>query len=278
MTSEADFSLADAKRMISDLQERVLRLEAESFGTGAFVLGPQPVKPGMGRKRKLEQEELLKRRDQLSNWVEQDWPFLSVELRKAKNSDDALAAIFASKERGPAVMQPPFYREPEKHKEQLWEFLESGRLSGNPRNLAGAMAGLPELSWKRSLDICQQNPCLFPLAQQAWPDFMRRKFPDRLRELYAVATPADAKAVLARSKTTDPTYLHLKKHPEEALQVLNAAHSARRSGMLSHSSEICGTSPTHSSRGSETAQSDTNHSKELLRHLRLSVGIEDSEV
>ena len=226
-TSEAEFSLAEAKRKISDLYERVSRLEAELFGTGAYVLGPLPVKPEMGRKRKLEKEELLKRRDELSRWVEEVWPVLSVALRKSKDSDHARAAILAAKESVPFVIQAPFYRAPERHEEQLWEFLESGRLSGNPRNLAGAMAGLPELSWKRSLDRCQQNPCQFPLAKQAWPDFMRRKFPTRLQELYAAATPDDAEAILARSKTTDPTYLHLKKHPEEALLVLKAAHTAR---------------------------------------------------
>ena len=75
-TSEAEFSLTDAKRLISDLHERVLRLEAELFGTGAFLLGPLPVKPEMGRKRKLEPEELLRRRDILTRWVEQDWNLL----------------------------------------------------------------------------------------------------------------------------------------------------------------------------------------------------------
>lgn len=220
--------MLEAKRMISELRERVSRLEEQLFGTEAFVSGPPLVKPGMGRKRKLQQEELLKRRDTLSRWVEQDWPCLSIALRKAKNADQTLAAVLEAKERVPFVMQESFYRFPEEHKEQLWEFLASGRLSGNPRNLAGAMAGLPELSWKRSLDICQQYPCQFPLAQQAWPDFMRRKFPVRLRELYEVATVEDAKAVLARSKTTDPTYLYLKEHPEEALLVLKAAHTARR--------------------------------------------------
>ena len=182
----------------------------------------------MGRKRKLEQEGLLKRRDMLTRWIEEDWPALSVALRKAKSADDALEALLAAKQRVPHGMQAPFYRAPEAHTEQLWEFLVSGRLSGNPRNLAGAVAGLPELNWERSLDISQQNPSSFPLAKQAWPDFMRREFPDRLRELLATATPKDAKAVLARSKTTDPTYLYLKKHPEEALLVLKAAHTARR--------------------------------------------------
>jgi len=214
--------------MISDLRERVSRLEAELFGTGAFSLGQMPVKPGIGRKPKLEKEELLKRRDALSRWIEADWPSLSVGLRKAKNSDQALAAILEAKQRVPFVMQASFYRFPGEHKDQLWKFVESGRLGGNPRNLAGAVAGLPELSWKRSLDISQQNPSTFPLAQQSWLDFMRRKFPVRLRELLATATPEDAKAVLAKSKTTDPTYLHLKEHPEEALMVLKAANTARR--------------------------------------------------
>lgn len=214
--------------MISDLHERVLRLEAELFGTGAASLGPLPVKPGIGRKPKLDPEELLKRRDLLSRWIESDWLSLSIALRMAKNSDQALAAILEAKRRVPWVMFAPFYRLPEMHKEQLWEFLKSGRLSGNPRNLAGAVAGLPELSWKRSLDRSQKNPSTFPLAQQAWLDFMRRNFPVRLRELLATATPEDAKAVLAKSKTTDPTYLHLKEHPEEALMVLKAANTARR--------------------------------------------------
>jgi hypothetical protein len=220
VNSETEFSLPEAKMMISELHERVLRLEAELFGTGADALGPPPAKPGVGRKRLLEQDEVLKRRDVLTRWIEADWPILSVALRKAKNADDALAAILAARLRVPYVMQESFYRTPEKHKEQLWEFIQSGKLAGNPRNLSGAVAGLPELSSKRSLDICQQNPCKFPLAPQAWPDFMRRKFPDRLRKLRAGTTKEQTKAILARSKSTDPTYLHLKKHPEELHKVL----------------------------------------------------------
>src|ERR1017187_2007591 len=34
--------------------------------------------------------------------------------------------------------------------EALWQSIQSGRFNGNPRNLAGAMAGLPELRGKRA--------------------------------------------------------------------------------------------------------------------------------
>ena len=57
---------------------------------------------------------------------------------------------------------------------------------------------------------------------------MRLKIPVSLGEILATATPEDAKAVLAKSKTTDPTYLHLKEHPEEALLVLKAANATQR--------------------------------------------------
>ena len=84
-----------------------------------------------------ESAQLCYRHQSLSRWIEAVWPFLSIALRKARNADQAVAAVLAAKERVPFVMEESFYRFPEKYKEQLWEFLESDRLRGNPRNLAG---------------------------------------------------------------------------------------------------------------------------------------------
>ena len=120
------------------------------------------------------------------------------------------------------MFQPSFYDNPAKHEEALWLFLQSGRYHENPRNLAGAMAGLPELSWKRSFDICSHNPCKQPIAPPAVWDYMRRNFYDRWRELQSVETAEQVKRVLAKSPTQDPTYLHLKKHPDQALEWLNS--------------------------------------------------------
>jgi hypothetical protein len=222
--SEVAFSSSDVGKTLSDFSERIERLEAEVFGTGADVFAPTPVKRGKGRRPKLEPEELLQRRDRLTAWVEQNWPYLSVALSKAKNSPQAIAAITAAKRRMPGVFQAPFYNDPEKHEAALWHFLNSGRFHGNPRNLAGAMAGLPELSWKRSFDICSNHPCTLPLAPEACRDYMRRNFPDRWRELREVTTPEQVKAILAKSRTQDPTYIHLKEHPETALDWFKAGN------------------------------------------------------
>jgi hypothetical protein len=219
--SEDDFSLQRAKEMLIELRERVAWLEGEVFSITSHQFFPAPPKR-MGRRPKIETQVLLNRRNRLTTWLEQNWPNLSIALRRARNSSQALAGLIAAKEGVPGALQPPFYHQLERHEAALWQFLRSGRYHGNPRNLAAAMAGLPELSWKRSFDICSKHPHKGGLALQAYWDYMRRNFPDRLRELAEVRTPEQVKMILARSRTNDPIYLHLKEHPDEALEWLKA--------------------------------------------------------
>jgi hypothetical protein len=220
--SEDVLSLPDVVKKLEEIDERTKQLEAEVFGGGASILWPPPVKRGKGRRPLLEEEVLLERRDHLTNWMERNWPYLSVALRKAKNSHEAIAAIIKAATGMSVGPQSPFYRDAEKFEAALWRFLKSGRFHGNPRNLAGAMAGLPELSWKRSFDRCSGHPCKIPVAIEAYWDYMRRHFPDRLRELQIAKTEERVKAVLKKSRTHDPVYLCLKKNPGKALDWLKA--------------------------------------------------------
>lgn len=212
--------MADAEKMLAEMNKRIERLEAQAFWAGTDDLGMSQEKQTRGRRSLLEQKVLLDRRDHLTTWIERNWPYLSVALRKAKNAQDAAAAIKEAKRRMQGVFYAPFYTYTEKHTETLWQFLQSSRFHGNPRNLAGAMAGIPELSWKRSFDICSSHPCKTPLALEAIWDHLRRNFPDRWQELREAMTPDQVKAVLRKSRTQDPTYLLLKEHPAEALEWL----------------------------------------------------------
>jgi hypothetical protein len=56
---------------------------------------------------------------------------------------------------------------------------------------------------------------------QAYWDYMRRNFSDRLRELEEARTPLDVKIILARSRTNDPLYLHLKDNPGKVKEWLD---------------------------------------------------------
>lgn len=219
---EETLSVADLADSLQRVIQRLGRLEEEVFGVGVARPETKPAKKKMGRKPKLDQQELLNRRDQLVGWMEQVWPALSVALRK-ENPHEAIAAINRAKKLLQMTMQePPFYKNPELHLQALSRFFKSKRFYGNPRNLAAAMAGIPELSWKTSLNICLRNACKLPMGINAYWDHLRRNFPDRLRELQSVSTPEQVKAVLAKSRTQDPIYVLLKEHPHQALEWLNS--------------------------------------------------------
>lgn len=220
--SEVVFSLSDAKKLLLEMEERISRLEAQAFGTGIYLEETAPIKRSKGRPPRLDPKEVHERRDKSANWLERNWPFLSVALRQAKTPRDVTNAIQEAAKRKPLVFPQPYFCEPEKHEEALWQFLQSGRFCGNPRNLAAAIAGFPEYTWKRSFDICSGHPYIALPAVEAYWDYMRRNFPDRLRELGATKTPEQVKAVLRKSHTQDPIYLHLKKNPEKVLEWLNA--------------------------------------------------------
>jgi hypothetical protein len=216
----------EVRNRLSALEDRVSRLESESVESW---LSPKPpaVKREKGRRPKIELEQVLERRNQLVTWFERAWPFLSIDLRKANHSRNAVAAMMKAKTREPfAGQRPPFERSPQKHEAALWRFLQSGRFYQNPRNLAAAMAGLPELSWKRSFDICSGHPCSQLVAKQSWRDYLRRRFPQRLRELRMTKTTEEVRKVLRGSRSHDPTYVFLKEHPEQVFEWLNAGKTS----------------------------------------------------
>lgn len=218
---EEPFSLSELTKIVLDLRERVRLLESGELRAGLFTGFPmsQQRKPGtMGRPPKLASEEVIQRRNHLSHWIENCWPILFLALRKAKSATEALDAIESAKRQHQEVMPVRFYNGPEHYAESLWSFLKSGRFHGSPRNLAGAMAGLPELSWKRSLDISQKHALNRPLEPPAWRDHLMRHFPKRFRELRKATSAVQIKAILSKSHSSDKTYRHLKKHPHEVLK------------------------------------------------------------
>ena len=101
--SEAEISLGRVMKELKELRERVELLEREAFRFGQDDILPTQKEPRLGRKPKFETEDLLDRRMRLSTWLEQNWPRLSVALRRAENSNNpsvAIAEFIAAKRYG----------------------------------------------------------------------------------------------------------------------------------------------------------------------------------
>ena len=63
-----------------------------------------------------------------------------------------ITAKEALKDASPGGEDTRAHRQLTQHTGRLWEFLHSGRYTGDPRQIAYAMAGVPKLAWRTSLD------------------------------------------------------------------------------------------------------------------------------
>lgn len=182
--------LASLEARVVELEERVDRLDgiAPSYYYGATDESRK--KPGPDKY--IEDVELFRHRDGLVGWLEDVWPEVVKPLLAADDPSE-VAAIF-SKVARPKDLQPPWQSRFLAHPSDLLDFLRSEKFRIKPpkktvidalnlpvedekrrraanrlptRQIANAMAGLPELEWRTSLDRCSENPCSYPVALNA---------------------------------------------------------------------------------------------------------------
>lgn len=201
------------EKRLEQLEARVPFLDASSltpFGGGEETIGR------LGRKPRISRMELFGRRERLANYCSFNWPELTWILGNAK--DASSAALLIQKH-----LQPGISNEHEhlcKNAEPLWAFVKSNRYHGDPRHIANAMAGVPIISWRTSWNRCSNDPTTLGLHLRAHRDYLRRKFPERLRELLQASSREEIIAVLNRARTDDEVIRWLHAYPEHVPKVL----------------------------------------------------------
>jgi hypothetical protein len=182
--------IASLEARLADLEVRVDRLDGIAPAYYYGIADDTKRKPGPGKK--ISDSERLHNRDALVNWLEANWPTIAGSLRTAKNALD-LAAVFegvAETEQ----LQPPWQSTFLAHPSELLDFLRSKKFKIKPpkrtalaalnrpyddqtrkraanrlpsRQIANAMAGVPKLKWRTSLDLCQNKPSDLMIAGNA---------------------------------------------------------------------------------------------------------------
>lgn len=169
---------------VARLEEKVLELEEAIDRTSGVVpahfYGTSKTKPGP--REKIADTELFQNRDNIVKWLEEYWPQIVKPLLSAKGPRQVAALLreLAPKPEIRSEWQRRFVGHPAK----LFEFLHSDRFRIKPpnktvlnalrpidseqrrraanrlptRQIANAMAGVPKLKWRTSLDKCTQNP------------------------------------------------------------------------------------------------------------------------
>jgi len=105
-----------------------------------------------GRPVLLSDEALLRRRDQMLHWLDMLKNQLEPALNIAKSQEqlkEQLLFHFPNRD-GDRTLARLLYQDAG----VFWDFLQNRRYTGKPKQIADAMAGVPELSWRRSMDRC----------------------------------------------------------------------------------------------------------------------------
>ena len=189
------------RERIQSLEKRV---EALELGEPIFgLLEKTPMKPGP--RPKISDEDLWRYRDEIIESLELYWPELGPKLLSARGEEDIAAALlpYAGPETGRGVLAQRLI----KYASALLSFLKSSRFHRKPpkqavvdalnrpsndkrqmrgaaklptRQIANAMAGVPELGWRTSLDRCSKVPSNL---------FIGKRTEDHYRALFSIPEP-----------------------------------------------------------------------------------------
>jgi len=175
----------------SELERRVIQLEKDVAILKQLARWPlfnkevrveKKTKPGV--KERIEDEDLFKYRDGLTLWLEAYWPWMEDRLCRAGSAEEVGAILEAVSE------EPELRRDWQKrllpNPATLFDFISDERFRKTKlskatvrdaltlpvnddrrrravnqfpaRQIANAMAGVPDIGWRRSLDRCTANP------------------------------------------------------------------------------------------------------------------------
>jgi TolA-binding protein len=139
-------------------------------------------KPRTDTRQKINEAELLLNRDNLVRWLEEHWPKIVKPLLAAKNPSEIFAVMEAIA--APPDIRPTWQVGIIDNPAKLLEFLRSEKFRRRPpkktitdalalykserrqraanrlptRQIANAMAGVPQLKWRTSFDKCVKVP------------------------------------------------------------------------------------------------------------------------
>jgi hypothetical protein len=168
--------LTHLRDSVADIIRRLGVLEEEVFG-GSFLVPPTPApRTRPGPKPKVGDTELFGRRNDYVLGIEHIWPAPQMPIAASRQEQFALCSVqlfeFISSDR--------FVREPSKRTVVSvldWKtpqcFQAAARLP--TRQIANALAGVPELAWRRSLDRCITQPCEWHVRSPT-EDYYRRAY------------------------------------------------------------------------------------------------------
>jgi hypothetical protein len=189
LTDSSDSGGNSLENRVAWLETRVEQLQVEIDGLAGVMPRhfPEAAKASWKRRpgpsERMDGTELLLRRDDLVHWLEDQWPNMVSPLLAARNPRQVASVLRAIASARHA--RPEWQRDFVGHPATLMNLLQSDEFRKKPpkrpvidalcsanleqrrraanrfptRQIANAMAGVPRLKWRTSLDRCSKTPC-----------------------------------------------------------------------------------------------------------------------
>jgi len=198
--------IAELERKVAKLQKDVVMLKRQSGWPLWGNQGNELRKRKPGPKEKISDEDLLQYRDALILWLEPVWPWMIERLLAARTVTEVAAILEAVTEEPdsrPACQERILQNAAalfeflwdERFRKTLpkatvtdaltsWEHKRRKRAANQlpTRQIANAMAGVPDIAWRTSLDRCAGQPSAV---------FIALNMDMYYRELFGIPAPKD---------------------------------------------------------------------------------------
>ena len=201
LTRSCQERLASLEDQVRRLESRLLYVEL-NLGIQVY---PEKVQKKPGPTPQISDEDLLDNRDRFIGWLEARWQNLRPRLLGAANSEQVAEALLSVAT--PEELQDYYVKRLIEGAGALWQFLHSRRFHRKPskravvdalreeydhpkrmkaaaqlptRQIANALAGVPQIEWRTSLDRCSKIPARSVVG---------RKTEEYYRALYGIPVP-----------------------------------------------------------------------------------------
>jgi hypothetical protein len=196
----------DATRSIQELEDRVARLERLLESAAAPLDYGAGIVPIEERKRRgpkpIHLQMLRSDRDALVQMLENYWPELE-PLCGPKPEPKSLRAVLEAIPSHQTGWYGPAAKQLLKHFDVFVKFLSTDRFRRDPRQIAGALAGVPSIGTWRSLKLCQAVPSNYPIGNRAIKSYLRRRHLELYQRLSADYSLPNFVIALRKYRTKD---------------------------------------------------------------------------
>lgn len=219
--NDATSKIGGLENRIAQLERRIEDLEQPYRRVVPILQAQNKQRDGRGRKPKIK-AWASSRRDELIELLEDYWPEFELLFEKPERIQNIKTYLekLAAPGRGHHASAAKHLLE---NLEVLIKFLKTPRYARNPRHVANALAGVPEVSFWRSLKVLGAKPSERWLSDRALPAFIKKKLPDFAAKLAKARDTVEVGLAFRNLRTKDPQIKWLKDKPEEVLKIWKLA-------------------------------------------------------